>query len=189
MQSSHETTMRAIGMDELYSEKNQSHSSALSNSGLTCLVLIARLHDISAEPAQLLHEFGEADGSFTTASILHAAKKLGLSAECKRIQPDRLDKLALPAICCGTNGEFFILGRIEKNDEAILLLIHEQHQPQPRWIDIPTLTQLCGNTLILFVSRASIAGELTRFDFSWFIPAIIKYRHLLSEVLLVSIVL
>jgi ATP-binding cassette, subfamily B, bacterial HlyB/CyaB len=189
MQPSHETTMRSIGMDEPITEKNQSDSTATSNSGLTCLVLIARLHDIAAEPAQLLHEFGEVDGCFTTASILHAAKKLGLSAEIKRVQPDRLDKLALPAICCTTNGEFFILGRIEKNDDTTRLLIHEQHQPQPRWIDVSTFTQLCANELILFASRASIAGELTRFDFSWFIPAIVKYRHLLSEVLVASIVL
>jgi subfamily B ATP-binding cassette protein HlyB/CyaB len=43
--------------------------------------------------------------------------------------------------------------------------------------------------LILLTSRASLAGELARFDFSWFIPAIVKYRKLLLEVLMVSIVL
>ena len=43
--------------------------------------------------------------------------------------------------------------------------------------------------LILFTSRASVAGELSKFDFTWFIPAIVKYRKLLLEVLLVSFVL
>lgn len=43
--------------------------------------------------------------------------------------------------------------------------------------------------LILFTSRASLAGELARFDFTWFIPAIVKYRRLLGEALLVSFVL
>ena len=32
-------------------------------------------------------------------------------------------------------------------------------------------------------------GEMTKFDFSWFIPAVVKYRKLLGEVLLVSFVL
>ena len=43
--------------------------------------------------------------------------------------------------------------------------------------------------LILIASRASLAGELAKFDFSWFIPSLIKYRKLLGEVLLVSLFL
>ncbi len=43
--------------------------------------------------------------------------------------------------------------------------------------------------MLLFTSRASIAGELARFDFSWFIPAVVKYRRLLLEVLGVSLIL
>ena len=40
--------------------------------------------------------------------------------------------------------------------------------------------------LILVTSRASLAGELAKFDFSWFIPSLVKHRKLLAEVLLVS---
>ena len=43
--------------------------------------------------------------------------------------------------------------------------------------------------LILITSRASLAGDLAKFDFSWFIPALVKYRKLLGEVLLISFVL
>ena len=43
--------------------------------------------------------------------------------------------------------------------------------------------------LILITSRASLAGELAKFDFSWFIPALVKYRRLLDEVLLISFAL
>ena len=35
-------------------------------------------------------------------------------------------------------------------------------------------------------SRASLAGELAKFDFSWFIPSLVRHRKLLAEVLLVS---
>ncbi|MFM2056536.1 MAG: hypothetical protein RLY71_921 [Pseudomonadota bacterium] len=34
-----------------------------------------------------------------------------------------------------------------------------------------------------------MAGELSKFDFSWFIPAVVKYRRLLIEVLVVSLFL
>ncbi len=43
--------------------------------------------------------------------------------------------------------------------------------------------------LILVASRASLAGALAKFDFSWFIPSIVKHRKLLGEVLLVSLFL
>ncbi|BCQ28298.1 type I secretion system permease/ATPase (plasmid) [Caballeronia sp. NK8] len=43
--------------------------------------------------------------------------------------------------------------------------------------------------MLLFASRASLAGELARFDFSWFIPAVVRYRKLLLEVMGVSLVL
>ena len=43
--------------------------------------------------------------------------------------------------------------------------------------------------LVLITSRASLAGDLAKFDFSWFIPALVKYRKLLGEVLLISFVL
>ncbi len=43
--------------------------------------------------------------------------------------------------------------------------------------------------MLLFTSRASLTGELARFDFSWFVPAVVKYRKLLLEVLAISFVL
>ena len=49
-------------------------------------------------------------------------------------------------------------------------------------------TQWTG-ALILISSRASMAGSLAKFDFTWFIPALVKYRKLLGEVLLISFML
>jgi subfamily B ATP-binding cassette protein HlyB/CyaB len=43
--------------------------------------------------------------------------------------------------------------------------------------------------LILITSRASLVGALARFDFSWFLPSLVRYRSLLGEVLLVSLVI
>ncbi|HDX4033362.1 TPA: alpha-hemolysin T1SS ABC transporter permease/ATPase HlyB, partial [Escherichia coli] len=38
-------------------------------------------------------------------------------------------------------------------------------------------------------SRYSVAGKLAKFDFTWFIPAIIKYRRIFIETLVVSVFL
>ena len=59
----------------------------------------------------------------------------------------------------------------------------------------PTIEQLdvfashWSGSLILISSRASQAGALAKFDFSWFVPAMVKYRKLLGEVLLISFML
>ena len=42
---------------------------------------------------------------------------------------------------------------------------------------------------ILIASKAGVTPGLARFDFSWFIPSLVKYRRLLGEVLLISFVL
>lgn len=39
---------------------------------------------------------------------------------------------------------------------------------------------------IVFTSRASLAGDLMRFDFSWFMPPIVKYLRIVLEVVMVS---
>ena len=49
------------------------------------------------------------------------------------------------------------------------------------------LAERWSGTLILVASRASLAAELSRFDFSWFVPALVKYRKLLAEVLAASL--
>jgi ATP-binding cassette, subfamily B, bacterial HlyB/CyaB len=43
--------------------------------------------------------------------------------------------------------------------------------------------------LILITSRAALAGALAKFDFSWFVPSLVKYRKLLGEVLVISLFL
>jgi subfamily B ATP-binding cassette protein HlyB/CyaB len=40
--------------------------------------------------------------------------------------------------------------------------------------------------LLLVTSRASLAGKARRFDLTWFIPSLVKYRRLFGEVLVSS---
>ncbi|MDP2353878.1 MAG: type I secretion system permease/ATPase, partial [Pseudomonadota bacterium] len=68
-------------------------------------------------------------------------------------------------------------------------LIHDPASPRPESLSLEALQQRWSGDLILFTSRASLAGDLAKFDFTWFIPAIVKYRKLLGEILLVSFAL
>ncbi len=159
------------------------------DSGLACLVLIARLHGVAADPDQLAHEFAVAGKPFSTQDILLASRALQLQAKVVKTEPGRLNKTPLPAIAVerGTNGEveFFLLARAD-GEQA---LIQSPATGRPEALPLAALRERWTGELILFTSRASLAGEMARFDFTWFIPAIVKYRKLLGEVLLVSFAL
>lgn len=156
------------------------------DTGLQCLMMMTKLHGIAADVAQLQHQFGRE--KFTTQTVLLAAKKLGLTAKQRRQDPARLDRAALPAIGIDASGEFFLLGKVDTAHEPWWFLIQRPGQP-PQVLQRPDFGALWSGELIFFTSKASFAGEMAKFDFSWFIPAVVKYRKTLGEVLMISLVL
>jgi len=158
---------------------------AAMDTGLTCLVMLARFHQIAADPDQLAHQFKASGDPIDRTEILLAAKHLGLQAKPVKTSIDRLDRTPLPAMAVDSEGSYFILARFDA-DKA---LIHDPRAERPQVVSKDELLARWRGELILFASRASMIGEMAKFDFSWFIPAVVKYRKLLGEVLLVSFVL
>ncbi len=95
---------------------------------------------------------------------------------------DRLDRTPLPALVFDKRGRHFIIARSDGKTALVL----EANSNTPTVVPLEALSERSTGEMLLFASRASLAGELARFDFSWFIPAIIKYRRLLLEVLGIS---
>jgi|GEM_PF-939707 len=160
------------------------------DSGLQCLMMMAKLHGIAADPLQLQHRFGRQ--RFDVQDVLLAARWLGMSAKCIRQQRTRLDRIPLPAIGIDRSGDFFVLAKIDQGTgealSAARILIQRPGQ-SPQVLSHHEFEALWSAQVILMTSKASFAGEASRFDFSWFIPAVVKYRKVLGEVLLISLVL
>ena len=156
-----------------------------ADTGLIGLVMLARLHNIAADADQLAHDFRESGRDLTVPQILLAARQLGLKAKLVRTDLSRLPQTPLPALAADVDGRFFILARVD----AEQVLIQDPRVERPQVLSSAEFTARWNGELILFTSRASLAGELAKFDFTWFIPAVVKYRKLLGEVLLVSFVL
>jgi subfamily B ATP-binding cassette protein HlyB/CyaB len=157
------------------------------DTGLRCLLLMAGLHGIAADQAQLQHEFGTEP--FSSRTVMLAAKQLGLTTKLVDVKPERLSLSPLPAVAIDAEGRFLIAARIdESNKERPRILIQRPGEP-PALLPLDDFIASWSGQLILFTSKASYAGETARFDFSWFIPAVVKYRRLLLEVLAISLVL
>ncbi|WP_137924499.1 type I secretion system permease/ATPase [Cupriavidus sp. 2SB] len=156
----------------------------MRDSVLLCLVIIARFHGISTDPDQMAHEFRAADG-MTVQECRLAAKHLGLTTKVTRPPAARLALQPLPAVALDCDGRAFVLARFDDGKA----LIQDPLTGRPQILTNDEFLVRWSGELMLFSSRASIAGQLAKFDFTWFIPAVVKYRKLLLEVLVVSFVL
>ncbi len=153
-----------------------------SDSGLASLVLLAHLHGVAAEPAQLRHQFGAIGVPFDTATLVRAGRTLGLKCKSTASSPERLAHTPLPALAERPDGSWFILARAA----ADTFLIHDSRTGQPRQLDRAALDAEWNGTLVLVARRAGPLASFRQFNLSWFVPAIFKYRRLLGEVLLAS---
>ncbi len=160
-------------------------SDAGPDGGLMGLVMLARFHGVAADPDQLAHLFRESGQPFGVPQILLAARHLGLTARAVRTERSRLERTPLPALIRDNDGRFLILARCEGDR----FLIQDPLAPGPQILDDASFTARWSGEIILFTSRASVTGDLARFDFTWFIPAVVKYRRLLGEVFAASFAL
>ena len=152
---------------------------------------MATLHGVAADEVQLRHTHGHRP--FDTQTLLLAAKSLGLTAKALRQDPKRLAKAPLPAVAQDREGRYFLVARIESSPASApvpdaKVLIQRAGQP-PAVIPLSELLANWTGELLFFTSKASFSGQMAKFDFTWFIPAIVKYRRLLTEILLISFVL
>ena len=148
--------------------------------------MMAILHGIAADAAQLQHQFGYE--KFSVQTILLAAQKLGLTAKQVRQEAARLDRAPLPAIGVDARGDFFLIGKVDTSQDSWRVLIQRPGCP-PEIQALDEFRTAWSGQLIFMASKASYAGEMAKFDFTWFIPAVVKYRKTLGEVLMISLVL
>lgn len=164
------------------SELSETSSAQKSNIALSALVLLAHYHGIAVNPADTTHKYTEKE-DLNVEQWLLAAKDLGLKAKLVKHRIERLSLVALPAVVWREDGQHFILARVDGDR----YLIQDIAQGKPVILSHEEFAQRYSGQLILVTSRASVLGQLAKFDFTWFIPAVIKYRRIFLEVLIVSV--
>jgi subfamily B ATP-binding cassette protein HlyB/CyaB len=153
---------------------------------LAALCTIARLHHIAAEPAALAHQLGLSKGDLIRIEdLLRGAKLLGLKAKLSQSTPERLPLCPLPALALMREGQVVVLAQCDGQR----VLYQAAGSALPAIEPIEAFAAQWTGQLILITSRASVVGELAKFDFSWFIPSLVKHRKLLGEVLFISFML
>ncbi|MGZ2749272.1 type I secretion system permease/ATPase [Burkholderia stagnalis] len=154
----------------------------MNDPGLVALVLIAQYHGIAANAEQMRHAASARSGQLAVNDLELAARSLGLKVRRVRVVAERLAETPKPALMLDEAGRHFVLAGCD----AEKALIVEAGAQQAELVSPAEVMARTGGQLLLMASRASLAGALAHFDFSWFVPAVVKYRRLLVEVMAVS---
>ena len=159
-----------------------SAAAGVTDTGLICLLILARFYDLPADGAQLRHQFAQSSKPLSDTDLLRAAKHLGLKAGLRKTQWDTLSGTPLPAIAKRTDGRYVVLAKIEGEK----ILVQDPIEARPLILSREQFESAWTGELLLFTKRANLRLQDLKFDFTWFIPAIVKYRTLLGEVLVAS---
>lgn len=114
---------------------------------------------------------------------MQLAKEFSLKARFIDTSWDRLDKINLPAIAQTKDKQYFVIGKVADNKILIQNPLQGAH---PAVLSKEQFLELWNGRLLLMTSRDFIAGKNRKFDISWFIPSVVKYRKLFGEVVLAS---
>src|SRR3990167_9243268 len=165
---------------------NEERGSKALDSGLVSLVMLARFHQVAADPEQIAHQFARRDRLFDSADIVLAARHLKLKAKSVALSLAQLQKVALPAIAKNKSGQYFILAKSAEESGSLKLLIQRPGANAPEVLTEDAYVQEWSGELILITKRAVLPGMSGKFDISWFIPALLKYKKILVQVLVAS---
>jgi subfamily B ATP-binding cassette protein HlyB/CyaB len=143
-------------------------------------VTLLHFQGVAADRGQLKHRLGTA--KIGAPEMLRCAKDLGLKARAYRTDWSRLTKTPLPAIATLRDGGFIVVAKAAEDK----VLVQSPQASRPALMTRAELVAVWDGGLILMTRRGGLSDVTRRFDITWFLGAIHKYRHLLSEVLVAS---
>ena len=152
------------------------------DSALDSFVLLLSFLDRPADPDALRHELGKGSKHLDADDLVRLAKKLDVQARKVAAKVSRLDRLPLPAIAALRDGEYCVLLQISA-DKA---LIFRSGAERPQALARSEFEEIFAGQLVLMTTREHVAGAKRGFDVTWFIPARVRYRRLLRDVLVAS---
>ncbi len=159
---------------------------------LVCFVLLAKFLGVPADPDQIAHQRGRGDAPYNLDDLARVAKQLGLIVRRRKVEIRDLAKLPLPALItaqgAATNrqDDIVILLKVEDDATSPRYLVQRGDAERPEVWSASDGEQRFGEDALLLTSREAIAGDKRPFDISWFIPALVKYRRPLRDVLIGS---
>ncbi|CUS38370.1 Leukotoxin translocation ATP-binding protein LktB [Candidatus Nitrospira nitrosa] len=153
-----------------------------SDTGLRCLLIIARYYDLPVNGAQLRHQFAQPGQKLSDSELLRTAKNLGLNAGLVTSEWHKLQGASLPAMAKLLDGGYVVVSKIEGEQ----VLVQNPVEGYSLVLSRDRFELIWTGELVLVTKRVTIRLHDLKFDLTWVIPGIVKYRKLFGEILIAS---
>ena len=179
-----------IDADGLEVEVKEADYSGIVNgidTGLACLIAIAKYYSIPADYRQLERAYVLKEGSVDFMTIVRAARELKLKARMyDGLKEADLDRLVYPVLIKLRSGRSVVITTIR---EGNIYVMDPAFSQQPVKVDRYKLLMDWTGDAILFTRRYELDKKKSKFDLRWFVPVMIKYLPLWRSVLFLSLIL
>ena len=142
--------------------------------------MLLRFQGVGVDPEQIRHHFGARP--INVPEMLRCARGFGLKVRALTTKWERLANTPLPGITALRDGSFLLLGKAGEDK----IIVQAPDSLRPTLMTRAEFEAVWDGRLVLMTKRAALTDLARRFDITWFLGAIHKYRRLLSEVLVAS---
>ncbi len=158
------------------------------DSALVAYKSLLAMFQVAVDVEQLRHALGHFNAVSARDLSRLGRRQDGVRIKTLQSSYAKLTRTPLPALANGPGG-WFIIGRVQ-DEEALIQppKYADDNGPVPiKKVSRDELEKLWSGELVLVTTREGFGLTSPPFDFSWFIPQIVKYRRLIGEVLLVTL--
>ncbi|WP_308547867.1 type I secretion system permease/ATPase [uncultured Selenomonas sp.] len=151
------------------------------DAGIACLAAAMKMMGIPSSYEQLFREHASSERT-TWMELLRMAKQAGLKARAVPGEVERLSFLPKPVILFFADCSYYL---VLKGDER-RVLAWDGIAESPGFIEKQALARKGESKIILLARRFRWTEVRKTFNLQWFIPVVLKYKHLLIDVLAAS---
>lgn len=152
-----------------------------SSAFLEAYSVIIRFHGSKAQIEEILHETQKTKDNFEVSDAILYSKSQNFQSKLIQFNPNRVENIPEISISFDKNGVAFIF---KVHGDSFIL---QGSDGEVKKLSKEEFLEISNGYVFLTKSRASILGTMAKFDFSWFIPAVIRYRKELTQVLIMSL--
>jgi len=158
-----------------------------TNTGLVALDIVAKINQINIDMNAVVRNYAIDSKDILPEELIRIAKHNGFKIKSKKILlKDISPKYPLPAIIQMKNDNTYgvILGIKKEENKALLLTPPEVH---PIAITIDELQEKIKDDILIL--KHKLLDDEVKFGFKWFFNEILKYKHIVGQVMLGSFVI
>ncbi len=157
--------------------------------GLIAIELISKINQVPIDIRSVIREYALGEAELKPEELVRVLKNLDYKVKKKRISfTDAIGKYPLPSILILDDQSFCVLLKVDVKEQKALIF-EASEADQSKQTRVLTFEELAGiSTGDMIVLSHKMMTAQVKFGFKWFYSEIIKYKRVLTEVLLGSFV-